>query len=94
MCGVRTTFGSDRSRHHILDPDTGASAAGFASVSIVAPSGLLADGLSTTAFVLGPSEGAAFIRQMPGTDLLAVLQNGRLLRTASFPTSRDEEAGV
>jgi len=81
-----TTFAGDRNRHHILDPDTGASAAGFASVSIAAPSGLLADGLSTAAFVLGPAEGEKLVKQSPGTDLLAVLQNGRLLRTAGFPT--------
>ncbi|MGI8978678.1 MAG: FAD:protein FMN transferase [Pirellulaceae bacterium] len=89
-----TTFGNDCQRHHILDPDTGASAAGFASVSIAAPSGLLADGLSTATFVLGPVEGERLVKQTPGTDLLGVLQNGRLLRTAGFPTSRDEEAGV
>lgn len=89
-----TTFGNDQIRHHILDPDTGASAAGFASVSIAAPSGLLADGLSTATFVLGPAEGGRLIKQTPGTDLLGVLQNGRLLRTAGLPTSRDEEASV
>lgn len=89
-----TTFGNDRERHHILDPDTGASSAGFASVSIAAPSGLLADGLSTAAFVLGPAEGERLVKQTPGTDLLGVLQNGRLLRTVGFPISRDEEAGV
>ena len=89
-----TTFGNDRQRHHILDPDTGTSASGFASVSIAAPSGLLADGLSTAAFVLGPEHGERLVKQMPKTDLLGVLQNGRLLRTAGFPTSRDAEAGI
>src|SRR6185503_18330049 len=75
-----TTFGGDRQRHHILDPDTGSSVAGFVSVSIAAPSGLLADGLSTAAFVLGPAHGERLVKQMPRTDLLGVLQNGRLLR--------------
>lgn len=89
-----TTFGNDHNRHHILDPDTGTSAAGFASVSIASPSGHLADGLSTAAFVLGPVEGERLVKQLPGVDLLGVLQNGRLLRTAGFPISRDEEAGV
>ena len=83
-----TTFGNDRDRHHILDPDTGTSAAGFASVSIAAPSGLLADGLSTATFVLGPAEGERLVKHFRGTDLLGVLQNGRLLRTAGFPSSR------
>jgi len=87
-----TTFGDGRQHHHILDPDTGTSAAGFASVSIVAPSGMLADGLSTAAFVLGPDEGTKLVRQSANADLLAVLQDGRLLRTAGFPSSHDEEA--
>lgn len=89
-----TTFASERERHHLLDPITGNSAAGFASVSIAAPSGLLADGLSTAAFVLGPAEGEKLVKHFPSADLLGVLQNGRLLRTARFPTSRDEEIGV
>ncbi len=89
-----TTFASDRERHHLLDPTTGTSAAGFASVSIAAPSGLLADGLSTAAFVLGPAEGERLVKHFPGTDLLGMLRNGRLLRTSGFPSSRDEEAGV
>ncbi|MFN0017381.1 MAG: FAD:protein FMN transferase [Pirellulaceae bacterium] len=85
------TFGNDRQRHHILDPDTGTSAAGFASVSIAAASGLLADGLSTAAFVLGPAEGEELVKHFSGTDLLGVLQNGRLLRTAGFPIARETE---
>jgi thiamine biosynthesis lipoprotein len=89
-----TTFGNDPQRHHILDPDTGTSAAGFASVSIAAPSGLLADGLSTAAVVLGPEEGEKLVKQKPHADLLGVLQNGRLLRTVGFPTARETEAGV
>ncbi|MCE9528613.1 MAG: FAD:protein FMN transferase [Planctomycetales bacterium] len=89
-----TTFGNNPQRHHILDPDTGASAAGFASVSIAAPSGLLADGLSTAAFVLGPEVGEALVKQWSDTDLFGVLGNGRLVRTLGFPTSCNEEAGV
>jgi len=89
-----TTFGGDRQRHHVLDPDTGASAADFASVSIAAPSGLMADGLSTAAFVLDPDEAKGLVARTPDADLLAVLKNGQLLRTASFPAARDEEAGA
>lgn len=42
---------------HILDPRRGASAAGSASVTVVAPTALAADALATAAFVLGPAEG-------------------------------------
>jgi len=43
--------------HHILDPRTGASANGVASVTAIAPTAMLADALTTAAFVLGPAEG-------------------------------------
>ena len=43
--------------HHILDPRTGASAHAVASVTVVAPTAMLADALATAAFVLGPTEG-------------------------------------
>jgi len=43
--------------HHILNPRTGTSVDGVASVTVVAPSAMLADALATAAFVLGPAEG-------------------------------------
>lgn len=43
--------------HHILDPRSGASATAVASVTVIAPSAMVADALGTAAFVLGPVEG-------------------------------------
>lgn len=51
---------------HILDGRTGEPTSGIASVTVVTPpdyGALLADGLSTTLFVLGPDAGAAFLRR-------------------------------
>lgn len=49
---------------HILDGRTGQPTSGVAGVTVVVPSdygAVLADGLSTTLFVLGPQKGAAFL---------------------------------
>jgi thiamine biosynthesis lipoprotein len=42
---------------HLLDPRTGRPASDFGSVTVLAPSGLVADILSTAFFVLGPERG-------------------------------------
>jgi thiamine biosynthesis lipoprotein len=62
---------SDRGAHHLLDPRTGASAVGFRSVSVVAPTAVVADGLSTAAFVLGPTRAAAWL-EAQGVDALLI----------------------
>ena len=43
--------------HHIIDARTGSSATSAASVTVVAPLAMVADGLATAAFVLGPTRG-------------------------------------
>jgi thiamine biosynthesis lipoprotein len=43
--------------HHLLDPHTGHSPSALASVTVIAPTALVADGLSTAVFVLGPDAG-------------------------------------
>ena len=57
----------DGVRHsHILDGRTGEPVTGVAGVTVVTPPALgatLADGLSTTLFVLGPEEGTRFLRE-------------------------------
>lgn len=80
-----TTFSDDFSRHHILDPHSGESPGELASVSVLAPTAMAADALSTALFVLGADRGLDFIRQHPGTDALLILKDGRQLRTKNFP---------
>ncbi len=50
--------------HHILDPRTGNSPRRVASVTVVAPSAMLADALATAAFVMGPDDGIEFLTGM------------------------------
>lgn len=55
---------------HIMDPRTGSPVAGMAGTTVVAPTAMLADALSTTLFILGPQRGAALLRSHPGCDAL------------------------
>jgi thiamine biosynthesis lipoprotein len=48
---------------HIMDPGRGEPARGTLQTTVVAPTGLQSDGLSTTLFVLGPDRGRAFLTQ-------------------------------
>lgn len=49
--------------HHIIAPGKGASAAGTASVTVVAPSAMVADALSTAAFVMPPERAIDFLER-------------------------------
>jgi len=51
--------------HHILDPRTGLPARRSISTTLIAPSGLYADALSTAAFVLGPERAVAMLQRLP-----------------------------
>lgn len=51
---------------HILDPRSGQPIQGRSSVSVIAPTGLIADGLATALDVLGPAEGLKLLEKYPG----------------------------
>ncbi|HEY6508915.1 MAG TPA: FAD:protein FMN transferase [Vicinamibacterales bacterium] len=65
--------------HHILDPDLGEPARTCRSVTIVADKGVLADGLSTGVFILGPEKGMALIERLPGVEGVIVSADNRVL---------------
>jgi FAD:protein FMN transferase len=57
-----------RRYHHILDPATGEPARGTRSVTIVTNRAVIADGLSTGVFILGPKAGMALIEKLPDVE--------------------------
>ena len=77
-------FTADRRHHHILDPRTGASPERTRSVSVTAPSAMLADALSTALMVLGPDDGFRLLRAVDGAEGVVVTKEGARLRTEGF----------
>lgn len=61
--GAGTPISRDGSVHHIFDPRTGGSPHLVSEVTAFAPSGLVADGLSTAAYVLGEARGRALAQR-------------------------------
>lgn len=82
-----TRFSDDFVHHHLFDPHTGHSPMELASVSIVAPTAMMADALSTAVFVLGVERGMELVRSMDGVDALLITKAGRSTATAGFPTA-------
>lgn len=74
----------DYSRNHIVDPRRGASPMDFSSVTIFARSGLVADALSTAAFLVGAEEAEALVRGC-GAEALFVDKAGNVTPTPGFP---------
>ncbi len=65
---------------HILDPRTGRPVRRYASLSVVAPSAAVADGLSTAGFLLPPAGIRQALARFPGTSACAIDAGGHLLR--------------
>ncbi|HJL05193.1 MAG TPA: FAD:protein FMN transferase [Polyangiaceae bacterium LLY-WYZ-15_(1-7)] len=74
--------------HHILDTDTGLPAERTTSVTLLAPSGLYADALSTAVFVLGPERGLEMLARIPYRAEAVVLGADCRLRTT--PGTREK----
>lgn len=82
-----TRFGEDYRSHHLLDPRTGQSPTELASVSVVAPTAMEADALSTAVFLTGAEKGRRIIEAIADADALFVTKSGHLTRTAGFPAA-------
>jgi FAD:protein FMN transferase len=70
-----------RRYHHILDPRSGFPPNELQSVTVIAPTCMEADALSTAVFVLGKEAGVSLIETLPGIEVFIVDAAG--LQTAS-----------
>ncbi|HLS82391.1 MAG TPA: FAD:protein FMN transferase [Steroidobacter sp.] len=67
--------------HHILDPHTGRAASKVRSATIIGPTATQTDGLSKTAFVLGPEPALEIYNRLDDVDAILVTPQGRVLYT-------------
>ncbi len=80
--------------HHIIDPHTGHSASKVRSATILAPTATQTDGMSKTAFVLGPEKALEIINRLPDFDAVFVCPDGRVLYSNGLrpPNPRESAA--
>ena len=93
----RNFFTNDEGRvfSHLFDPRHGRPATGtVGSVSVVAPTCALADGLATTLFVLGPEDGLPFLTNFPGAEALFIVRRGDGTYTESRSAGFGEGGGA
>lgn len=64
--------------HHILDPHTLWPARACQSVTVIARQGVMADGLDTGIFVLGPERGIELVERLPDVEALIVDRDGKV----------------
>jgi len=57
---------------HIIDPATGLPVSGMDSVTVIAPTGVASDALSTSIFIAGPDAVASWTKKFPGLRVLIV----------------------
>ena len=64
--------------HHIIDPRTGYPATASRSVTIWAPTALLADAIDDAVFILGPDKGLALVESLDGVGAVIVDAQNRV----------------
>jgi len=65
--------------HHILNPKTGyPEDNNLASVSIICPSSTMADGLSTTVFLLGADKGMELVESLENTEAVIITKDKKV----------------
>lgn len=74
--------------HHIIDPKTGHSASKVRSATVIAPTATQTDGLSKTAFVLGPDEAMRIYNKLKDVDAILVAPDGRVLYSNGLSSAK------
>ena len=83
------TSGDYEREDHILDPRTGDSVDAVVSVTVVAPTAMVADALATAAFVLGPVEGIRLLERQGVDGLIVSASLGRVMTKGMHDAAAD-----
>jgi len=75
--------------HHIIDPHTGRSASKVRSATVIGPNATRTDGLSKTAFVLGPERAMEVYNRLDDIDAIIVKLDGTVIHSKGMqPAAR------
>ncbi len=77
--GYGTKFEATGRYHHLFDATTAASANHYLAVSVLAPSAMIADSLSTALYVTPPARSAGLIASFRGASARLTLSDGSVL---------------
>jgi thiamine biosynthesis lipoprotein len=77
--------------HHIIDPHTGHSASKVRSATVIGPYATRTDGLSKTAFVLGPDKALAIYNRIDDVDAIIVKLDGTVVYSKGMRHAVPEE---
>ncbi len=80
-------FSADYTQHHIFDPHTGKSPPELASVTVLAPTGIIADGLSTALMVMGKAKAMKLVASLENVDAMLIDKAGARWQSPSFPSA-------
>ena len=83
--GYGTPFDNNGLHHHLFDPRNGCSATSYRSVTVLASSATIADGLSTGISALPPKDARAALRAFPDACALFVARDGSQWSTGHNP---------
>jgi thiamine biosynthesis lipoprotein len=78
--------------HHIIDPHTGHSASKVRSATVIAPYATRTDGLSKTAFVLGPDKAMEIYNKLDDVDAVIVKLDGSVIYSKGLEPARPAPA--
>ncbi|HYM01977.1 MAG TPA: FAD:protein FMN transferase [Stellaceae bacterium] len=81
--GYGTPFEPTLHHHHLFDPRTGTSAHHHLAVSVLAPSAMIADALSTALYIVPLESARRLLREFPRTEALVTSADGTMSRLMS-----------